>query len=120
MSYPRGLLICGNRVLVTQSGNYIQVYELDGRFVSRFGSYGNGNLQFNIPHGLSTDEYNGDIYICDYLNNRIQIISEVFEYKSEFGKDILHCPRDVKLYKGNIFIRYPTYFRKRRNFELFK
>ena len=104
MYYPRGLLICGNRVLVTQHNSYIQVYELDGKFISRFGSHGNGKLQFSFPHGLTTDEYNGDIYICDYLNNRIQVISEIFEYMSEFGKDILHYPLDVKLYKDNIFI----------------
>ena len=29
---------------------------------------------------------------------------KTFQYKSEFGKDILHCPLDVKLYKDNIFI----------------
>ena len=105
MSDPIGLLICGNRVLVTQYNDYIQVYELDGKFVSRFGSRGNGKLQFSLPYGLSTVEYNGDIYICDYTrNSRIQIVSEYFEYKSEFGKDILHYPRDVKLYKDNIFI----------------
>ena len=104
MSYPIGLLICGNRVLVTQDNDYIQVHELDGKFVSRFGSHGNGKLQFYFPYGLSTNEYNGDIYICDCLNNRIQIISENFEYKSEFGKDILYHPRDVKLYKDNIII----------------
>ena len=77
---------------------------LDGKFVSRFGSHGNGKLQFNIPYGLSTDQFNGDIYVCDYRNNRIQIVSENFEYKSEFGKDIFHYPHDVKLYKDNIFI----------------
>ena len=48
--------------------------------------------------------YYGDIYVCDYRNNRIQIVSENFEYKSEFGKDIFHYPHDVKLYKDNIFI----------------
>ena len=104
MSNPINLVICGNRVLVTQYNTYIQVYELDGKFVSRFGSHGNGKLQFRFPYGLSTDEYNGDIYICDCFNNCIQIISETFQYKSEFGKDILHYPSDVKLYKDNIFI----------------
>ena len=104
MSYPIDLLICGNRVLVTQYNNFIQVYELDGKFVSRFGGSGNEKLQFSLPSGISIDEYNGDIYICDRYNNRIQIISENFEYKSDFGKDILSHPRDVKLYKDNIFI----------------
>ena len=104
MSNPYGLLICGNKVLVTQGNHCIQVCQLDGKFVSRIGSYGNGQLQFNYPHDLSTDEYNGDIYICDFRNHRIQIISENFQYKSEFGKDILRYPHDIKLYKDNIFV----------------
>ena len=104
MSDPVGLHICRNRVLVTQGNNYIHVYELNGKFVSRFGSSGHGKLEFNAPFSVSTDESNGDIYICDYGNIRIQIISENFEYKSEFGSDILFPPRDVKLYKDNIFI----------------
>ena len=95
MSNPIGLLICGNRVLVTQFNTYIQIYELDGKFLSRFGGNSNGKLQFFLPHGISTDAYNGDICICDRYNNRIQIISEYFEYKSEFGKDILYYPRDI-------------------------
>ena len=104
MSSSWGLHICGNKVLVTQWNHCIQVYQLDGKYVSKIGNYGNGQLQFNIPSGLSTDEYNGDIYICDSGNHRIQILSENFQYKSEFGKDILHYPRDIKLYKDNIFV----------------
>ena len=103
MSHPRGLLIHGNRVFVSHS-NCILVYELDGKFVSRIGSAGSGELQFNGPFGLSTDESNNDIYICDYSNNRIQIISENLQYKSQFGKDTLHYPLDITLYKDNIFV----------------
>ena len=103
MSYPRGLLIRGDRVFVSHS-NCILVYELDGKFVSRIGSEGSGELQFNCPFGLSTDESNNDIYICDYSNNRIQIISENLQYKSQFGKDALHYPLDITLYKDNIFV----------------
>ena len=77
---------------------------MDGKFVSRIGSTGSGRLQFNFPWGLSTDESNNDIYICDADNNRIQIISENLQYKSQFGKDTLRSPRDIHLYKGNIFI----------------
>ena len=105
MSSSWGLhTICGNKVLVTQWNHCIQVYQLDGKFVSRIGNRGNGQLQFILPSGLSTDEYNGDIYICDSGNHRIQILSENFQYKSEFGKDILSYPCDIKLYKDNIFV----------------
>ena len=103
MSYPRGLLIRGNKVFVFHS-DCILVYQLDGKFVSSIGSKGSGELQFNYPWGLSTDEYNNDIYICDYNNHRIQIISENLQFKSQFRKDTLHYPCDIKHYKDNIFI----------------
>ena len=51
MSYPKGLLIRGNKVFVSHN-DCILVYQLDGMFVSRIGSEGNGKLQFNCPWGL--------------------------------------------------------------------
>ena len=103
VSHPDSLLIRGNKVFISLS-NCILVYQLDGKFVSRIGSGGRGELQFCGLRGLSTDEFNNDIYICDYNNNRIQIISENLQYKSQFGKGTLHSLRDIKLYKDNIFI----------------
>ena len=103
MSCPRGLIIRGNKVFVSHN-HCILVYELDGKFVSSIGSEGSGELQFNSPWGLSTDESNNDIYICDLINNRIQIISENLQYKSQFGKDTLHYPNDITLYKDNVFV----------------
>ena len=103
MYYPRGLLIRNNKIFVSHNDS-ILVYQLDGKFVSRIGSYGSGELQFNCPWGLSTDESNNDIYVCDSYNDRIQILSGDLQYQSEFGRDTLHYPRDVKLYRDNIFI----------------
>ena len=104
MDHPRGLVICFDKVLISQRSDHILVYQLDGKFVSRIGSEGSGKLQFNRPFGLKTDESNDDIYICDLGNYRIQIISQSFQYRSQFGKDILHWPLDIKLYKDNIFV----------------
>ena len=103
MSCPKALLIRDNTVFVSHN-HCILVYQLDGNFVSRIGSEGSGELQFNRPRGLSIGESNDDIYVCDGSNNRIQIISENLQYKSQFGKYTLRYPRDVKLYKDNIFI----------------
>ena len=103
MSTPMGLLIRDNKVFVSHN-HCILVYELDGKFVSRIGNEGSGELQYNSPCGLSTDESSNDIYICDYNNSRIQIISENLLFKSQFGKDILHHPSDIKLYKDSIFV----------------
>ena len=103
MDYPIGLVICCDKVLITQNSN-ILIYQLNGKFVTRIGNEGSGNLQFNFPFGLATDESNNDIYICDKSNNRVQIISQNFQYKSQFGKDILYYPLDIKLYRDSIFI----------------
>ena len=103
MSNPKELLIRGNRVFVSHN-HCILAYQLDGKFVSRVGGKGNGKLQFNCPWGLSTDESNHDIYICDCNNNRIQIISENLRYRSQFGKDTLNNPSGITLYKDNIFV----------------
>ena len=58
----------------------------------------------DLPLGLTIDESNGDIYICGYYNNRIQILSKEFSFKSQFGKDTLKHPRDVKLSKEYIYV----------------
>ncbi|KAI6650884.1 hypothetical protein LOD99_5724 [Oopsacas minuta] len=104
MNYPMCLAICRNRILISQSSHCIMNYQLDGKFISRVGVSGDGELEFNYPWGITIDESNGDVYICDSSNNRIQILSDSLHYKSQFGKDILTEPLDIKLNRDNIFI----------------
>ena len=104
VSYPSGLVISKDRILISSGNNNILIYQLDGKFVSKIGKYGNGQIEFNNPDGLACNEWNGDIYICDYGNNRIQILCKEIQFKSQFGADKLKHPRDVKLSKEYIFI----------------
>ena len=110
MSYPRRLVISGDRILISNdyflenSTHNILVYQLNGCFVSKIGKYGKGKIEFNYPRGLACNESNGDVYICDSYNNRIQILSKELQFKSQFGADKLKYPRDVKLSKDYIFI----------------
>ena len=104
MNNPRGVAIYEDRILITQSNNCILNYQLNGKFVSRIGRHGSGELEFDNLFSLTIDESNGDIYICDYNNNRIQILNSDFSFKSQFGKDTLKYPRDVKLSKEYIYV----------------
>ena len=74
-------------------------FNLEGNFIRQVGRQGVGNLQFDRPHGLAVNELNGDIY--DRLNNRVQIISKVFYYKSQF---VVKDPRDIKLTTQHIHV----------------
>ena len=104
MYLPLGVAICGDRILISQRSHCILNYQLNGKFISKIGKCGNGELEFNYPFGLTIDESNGNIYVSDFNNNRIQILSQDFRFISQFGKDILKYPRDVKLSKEYIFV----------------
>ena len=111
MCCPRGVAICGDRIVISQGSdllkysNYsILLYKLNGQFVSNIGIRGIGEKEFNFHTSLTIDESNGDIYVCDSSNNRIQILNKEFSFKSQFGKDTLKSPRDAKLSKEYIFV----------------
>ncbi|KAI6646244.1 hypothetical protein LOD99_9328 [Oopsacas minuta] len=104
MYRPIGLAICRDRILISQSRNCILNYQVNGEFVSSIGKLGKGELEFINPLGLTFDESNGEVYICDYNDNRIQILSQELTYKAQFGQDNLHSPLDVKLTKEYIYI----------------
>ena len=104
MNLPLSVAICGDRILISQLNHCILNYQLNGNFLSKIGKYGKGELEFNCPLGLTIDESNGNIYVSDCYNNRIQILSQDFRFISQFGKDILKSPLDVKLSKEYIFV----------------
>ena len=103
MYKPFSVAICGDRILISQ-GHCILNYQLNGKFISKISKYGKGELGFICPIGLTIDELNGNIYVSDYNNNRIQILSQDFRFISQFGNDILKYPSDVKLSKEYIFV----------------
>ena len=104
MYRPLSVSIWGDKILISQLNHCILNYQLNGKFISKIGKYGKGEFEFNCPFGLTIDESNGNIYVSDYYNNRIQILSQNFRFISQFGKDILKSPRDVKLSKEYIFV----------------
>ena len=101
---PSGVAICGDKILISHSNHCILNYQLNGKFISEIGKYGKGELEFIWPTGLTIDESNGNIYVCDYINNRIQILSQDIRFISQFGRDILKFPRDVEISKESIFV----------------
>ncbi|KAI6653475.1 Tripartite motif-containing protein 3-like isoform X2 [Oopsacas minuta] len=104
MNDPNGLAICRDRILISQSNNCILNYQMNGKFISRIGKPGKGELEFYGPLGLTFDESNGEVYICDSDNHRIQILSKELTYKAQFGQDNLNYPLEVKLTKEFIYI----------------
>ena len=103
MKSPLCIAIYKEKVFVTQLQGVL-VFDLKGNFIIQIGNTGSGEGQFNTPYGITVNEYNGDIYVCDSSNGRIQIFSENYSFKSQFGKGTLQYPTDIQLTRDNIYV----------------
>ena len=105
MKSPLCIAINKEKVFVTQyHGGCVLVFDLKRNFIIQIGNTGSGEGQFNNPCGITVNEYNGDIYVCDFSNKRIQIFSENYLFKSQFGKETLQSPTDIQLTRDNIYV----------------
>ena len=105
MKSPLCIAIYKEKVFVTQhQGGCVLVFDFKGNFIIQIGNTGSGEGQFNRPYGITVNEYNGDIYVCDSSNKRIQIFSENYSFKSQFGNETLQSPTDIQLARDNIYV----------------
>ena len=105
MNLPIGICVSQNKVFVTQINSHsINMYELKGKLIKSVGSEGNGEAQFKYPHGLDVSDKTNNIYVCDFNNNRIQILTEELKYHSMLGIYLLKYPRDVKVTQDRVFV----------------
>jgi DNA-binding beta-propeller fold protein YncE len=63
----------------------VQVFDRDGAFIRKIGSFGSGVGQFNRPSGVAVD-HNGDVLVADALNNRVQVWSASGEHLATWGE----------------------------------
>ena len=62
----------GNFVVADHANHRIQVFNSNGEYVRKFGSYGNGNGQVQNPIGVGLLS-NGNIVVAEWYGNRVQI-----------------------------------------------
>lgn len=73
-SHPSGVAINGDVMYVAENNNH-RVKKLrisDKTFISKFGTYGTADGQFNDPRGICIDPQ-GKVFVADFSNHRIQI-----------------------------------------------
>ena len=105
MNQPRCICISKNTVLVTQYGGHcVNKYELRGKLIKSFGSNGNGEGYFNAPLGVDVSDINRNIYVCDYNNKRVQILTEELQFHSILGLGIFTFPCDVKVTRDKVLV----------------
>jgi len=76
----------GNIYITDGTGNTNRVakFDKDGKFIRQWGSTGNGNGQFQGLKAIQVAA-NGDVYVADIGNKRIQVFDGDGNYKSQFA-----------------------------------
>lgn len=72
-------IVCPNFIFtffsVTEINNdRVQKFDNNGKFITKWGSPGNGDGQFNTPIGVIVDP-SGYVYVVDGDNKRIQVFA---------------------------------------------
>ena len=101
-----GIAIHRNNLYVTDCEVHTVFHlkiEADHRLVAKLGSRGSGIGQFDEPRQLSIST-NGDVYIADKGNNRIQISDSSLHPIREVTHPSMHRPYDVKLTTEEIYV----------------
>ena len=64
----------------------VQKFSRNGRHIKTVGCYGTGQAEFMNPSGLGvTCKGDGELYVCDSNNHRIQVLDLDLKFKRSFG-----------------------------------
>ena len=77
LSSPLGVTVDkeDNIYVVNHGNDRIQKFNELGEFVATFSTRGSGSQQIDCPHGICYNHTDGNLYIADTCNHRIQVLS---------------------------------------------
>ena len=106
MRAPHGIAIHRDNLYVTDTKVHAVFQfkiEVDMRLVAKLGSKGSGIGKFNFPLGLTVST-NGDVFVADCRNNRIQILDDSLHFQREITHQTMEHPLDVKLTPDEVYV----------------
>ena len=109
MQGPWGVCCHGNNVYVTESRiesqhAAVKMFDLEGKHCAEVVKFGKREGEFNDPTGLDIDERSEDLYICDRINNRVQVFSSKLVFKGIFLDKLIYQPRDIKIGSEDVYV----------------
>jgi RHS repeat-associated protein len=75
----------GNLYVTEAINDRVQEFSTEGAYVSKFGSEGAGNGQFEVPYAIAAGPSTSELYVTDRENNRVEIFSASGRFLSSFG-----------------------------------
>ena len=95
IKHPCNMKIDNEKLFVADNRNHgIAIFTLEGQLIRTIGCYGFGPGQFIHPSSVAISP-NGDMYVVDQDNHRIQVLNSGGVYQREFGFEELKYPLDI-------------------------
>ncbi len=103
---PTSIAIFNEKIFVSYGfQDDIQIFDLNGKFLSKFGSSGNQKGEFSRPMQIVTS--NDLLYIADSGNKRIQVVDSEGQFVKEFSVSISNESDtiiDLDVFKNKIYV----------------
>ena len=107
ISCPCGIAICERNIYITDFANhYIFHFKKETRSIhlsTKHGGYGESTGKFHRPKQLTISS-NGDVYIADYRNNRVQILNSYLYFGQPIWHHSMRYPEDDKLTAEEVYV----------------
>ena len=106
LNNPVGVAVGHNVIAVSdKDGHAVKKFSLQGDFLSKFGSRGSENGQFDNPQGLAFNR-KGLLYVVGRSNCRVQVFDSNNKFAFKFGSKgsspgQFQCPRYIALDSSN-------------------
>ena len=82
---PHGIDIdTSGNIYISDSNNFIEKFDSNGKFITKWGSNGTGNGQFLHPHDVAVDP-SGFVYVGDYYIPNIQKFDSNGKFITKWG-----------------------------------
>ena len=76
-----------NHIVISDTNNYrVQIFDRNGKFITKFGSKGTLEAQFLCPSGIGLDGEN-NIVIADFRNANVQIFDKDGNFLKVLGSE---------------------------------
>jgi len=105
---PSSITVIDEKIFVAYGWqDQIQVFDLNGNFLWKFGNSGAQAGQFNTPYRITA--LNNELFVADFENHRIQVFALDGSFLREFGtynevSGYHSKPLDVNIYDSQIFV----------------